>query len=85
MMENNRREREISNASFIEFQKRIDLLEYKTFTVEKDMKQALDFKAIQSYSPGSGQGQLVPSSSDSNGGIGKNEYNMLRQAMAQER
>ena len=36
-----RREREISNAGFLDIQKRIDMLEYKTFSNEKDVRQLL--------------------------------------------
>lgn len=36
-----RRERDISNAGYLDIQKRIDMLEYKSFTQEKDIKQLL--------------------------------------------
>lgn len=36
-----RREREISNAGYLDIQKRMDILEYKTFSNEKDVRQLL--------------------------------------------
>lgn len=36
-----RRERDISNAGNLDVQKRLDMLEYKTYTNEKDVKQIM--------------------------------------------
>lgn len=36
-----RRERDISNAGYLEVQKKLDMLEYKAFTNEKDIKKLL--------------------------------------------
>lgn len=41
-----RREREISNAGYVEIQKRLDRVEYKTFAAEQDLRQLSEVVAI---------------------------------------
>ena len=72
-----RRERDVSNAGNLDVQKRLDMLEYKSYSNEKDLKQIIQQQMASSSSEHSEK--LVSDSTRAS----QNEILMLKQILNQ--
>lgn len=70
-----RKERDISNAGYLDIQKRIDLIQFKCFNNEKDMKQILQRDAdVHNNTRNDGQLESLKF-------MNQNEISSLKQAL----